>query len=120
MHLFLNDISDILQQAIPSITDEFNSLSDVGWYGSAYMLASCSFQLLWGKFYTLYSVRTALLCSIALFELGSAVCGAAPNSTAFIFGRAIAGVGAAGIFSGSVCKTPSFCCKKTHDFLIAL
>lgn len=37
-----------------------------------------------------------------LFELGSAVCGAAPNSVALIVGRAIAGVGSAGIFSGSI------------------
>lgn len=28
----------IVCQAIPKITDEFNSLKDVGWYGSAYQL----------------------------------------------------------------------------------
>lgn len=88
-------------QAIPKITDEFQSLSDVGWYGSAYLLASCSFQLLFGKIYTFYSVKIVLLASVLLFELGSAVCGAAPNSVAFIIGRVIAGVGAAGIFCGS-------------------
>ena len=30
------------------------------------------------------------------------ICGVAPNSTALIIGRAIAGVGSAGIFSGAV------------------
>lgn len=30
------------------------------------------------------------------------MCGAAPNSTAFIIGRAIAGLGSAGVFSGVV------------------
>jgi len=89
-------------QAIPQITDEFNSLPDVGWYGSAYLLACCSFQLLFGKFYTFYAVKVVYLTSILLFEVGSVVCGAAPSSTAFIVGRAIAGVGAAGIFAGSV------------------
>ena len=39
--------------------------------------------------------------AIGIFEVGSALCGAAPNSTAFIIGRAIAGLGSAGIFSGS-------------------
>ncbi|KAL6860390.1 hypothetical protein ACO1O0_004418 [Amphichorda felina] len=92
----------IIATAIPKITDEFHSLSDVGWYGSAYLLASASFQLLFGKVYTFYPVKTVLLGNVVLFELGSAVCGAAPNSTAFIIGRAIAGVGAAGIFSGSI------------------
>ncbi|CAM1509629.1 Fc.00g033680.m01.CDS01 [Cosmosporella sp. VM-42] len=89
-------------QAIPQITDEFNSLSDVGWYGSAYTLASCSFQLLLGKIYTFYPVKVVLLACVLLFELGSAVCGAAPSSAAFIVGRAIAGIGAAGIFSGCI------------------
>jgi MFS family permease len=37
-----------------------------------------------------------------LFEVGSAVCGSAPNSVAFIVGRAIAGVGSAGITSGVI------------------
>ena len=37
-----------------------------------------------------------------IFEAGSALCGAAPNSTTFIIGRAIAGLGSAGIFSGGM------------------
>ena len=89
-------------QAIPQITDEFNALPDVGWYGSAYLLTCCSFQLLFGKFYTFYAVKVVLLMSILLFEVGSVVCGAAPSSVAFIVGRAIAGAGAAGIFAGCV------------------
>ena len=38
----------------------------------------------------------------ALFEVGSAVCGAAPTSTAFIVGRAIAGLGSCGITAGII------------------
>jgi len=37
----------------------------------------------------------------AIFELGSAICGAAQSSSMLIIGRAIAGVGAAGISSGA-------------------
>ena len=75
----------------------------MGWYGSAYLLTSCAFQLSFGKLYTFWSVKVVLLSTISLFEIGSAICGAAPSSTAFIIGRAIQGVGAAGIFSGVVC-----------------
>ncbi|RHZ58908.1 hypothetical protein CDV55_105826 [Aspergillus turcosus] len=92
----------IISTAIPQITNEFDSLSDVGWYGSAYLLTSSAFQLLFGKIYTFYPVKAVILASIILFEVGSAVCGAAPTSTAFIVGRAIAGIGASGIFAGSV------------------
>ena len=42
------------------------------------------------------------LTAIAIFELGSLVCGAAPTSTALIIGRAVAGIGSAGIFSGAL------------------
>lgn len=57
---------------------------------------------MFGKIYSMYSVKVVLLVSIFLFEVGSAICGAAPNSIAFIIGRAVAGVGAAGILGGSV------------------
>lgn len=37
-----------------------------------------------------------------IFEIGSTLCGAAPNSIAFIWGRAIAGIGAAGSMNGGI------------------
>jgi MFS family permease len=75
-------------------------MDDVGWYGSAYTLTACSFQLVFGKIYTLYPTKWILLTTIAIFEIGSTVSGAAPNSTAFILGRAISGLGSAGVFTG--------------------
>ncbi len=39
----------IIATAIPKITDHFNSLGDVGWYGSAYLLTTCALQLFFGK-----------------------------------------------------------------------
>ena len=92
----------IIGVAIPSITDQFDSLGDVGWYGSAYLLTSCAFMLLMGKIYTFVNPKWVYLASLVVFEVGSAVCGAAPNSTAFIIGRAVAGLGNAGLFQGAV------------------
>ena len=83
----------IIATAIPHITDQFNSLGDVGWYVSAYLLTSCSFQLLMGRIYTFYNPKWVWLGCILIFEIGSAICGAAPNSPVFIFGRALAGLG---------------------------
>ncbi|KAI0471128.1 putative MFS aflatoxin efflux pump [Xylariaceae sp. FL0804] len=92
----------IISTAIPAITDEFHSLQDVGWYASAYLLTTCAFQLLYGKLYKFFSIRPVYMASVGLFEVGSAICGAAPNSVAFIIGRAVQGVGSAGIFSGGI------------------
>jgi MFS family permease len=90
---------NIISTAIPKITDEFHSLSDIGWYGSAYVLTMCSFQLLVGKICKYYPAKPIFLSSILLFEIGSAICGAAPSSDVFIFGRALAGLGASGLYS---------------------
>jgi MFS family permease len=92
----------IIATAIPRITDEFHSLGDIGWYASAYLLTACSFQLLLGRIYTFYNPKWVYLVAIGVFEVGSIVCAAAPNSTAFIIGRAVAGMGSAGIFSGAI------------------
>ncbi|KAI3326429.1 MFS general substrate transporter [Xylariaceae sp. AK1471] len=92
----------ILATAIPSITNEFNSLSDVAWYGSSYFFAVCALQLLYGKLYTMYSVKWVFLVAVVLFELGSVVAGVSPSSAVLIAGRTISGVGAAGIFAGAI------------------
>ncbi|RJE18775.1 Major Facilitator Superfamily [Aspergillus sclerotialis] len=91
----------IIATAVPTIANEFQALNDISWYAGAYLLTSCGTQLSWGKVYTLYSTKVVFLLAIIIFEVGSALCGGAPNSNAFIVGRAIAGIGSAGIFSGA-------------------
>ncbi|RDW64396.1 MDR family MFS transporter [Aspergillus mulundensis] len=97
-----NTPSKIMAVAIPRITDEFHALNDVGWYASSYLLTTCSFQLLYGKLYTLFQVKWVYLSALFLFELGSLICGVAPNSTTLIVGRAVAGLGSAGMFTGAL------------------
>ncbi|RCI10843.1 hypothetical protein L249_5263 [Ophiocordyceps polyrhachis-furcata BCC 54312] len=91
----------IVATAIPRITDEFKGLDKVGWYSSAFFTFSAAFQSTWGKIYKYFPLKTAFLIAILIFELGSAVCGAARNSETLIVGRAIAGMGAAGLGAGS-------------------
>lgn len=47
------------------------------------------------------SIKLVFLGAMATFEIGSIICAAAPSSTALIVGRAVAGLGAAGLFPGS-------------------
>ena len=91
----------IVATAIPKITGEFQGLHDVSWYSAAFFMTIGGFQSAWGKAYKYFPLKTTFLVSIFIFELGSLVCGAAPSSTALIVGRAIAGLGAAGIGSGT-------------------
>jgi EmrB/QacA subfamily drug resistance transporter len=92
----------IIGPAIPAITNQFNSIGDIGWYGSSYMLTSAGFILLYGRIYTFFPTKPVFLSGIFLFEIGSAICGAAQTSTMLIIGRAIAGLGSSGIFTGAI------------------
>jgi hypothetical protein len=57
---------------------------------------------MFGKFYSFFPIKVVFLIAISIFEIGSLICGVAPNSIALIIGRSIAGVGSAGIFSGAL------------------
>lgn len=77
-------------------------MASQGWYGSAYLLTTTALQPMYGNIYKLFNVKLAYLAAVFIFEIGSLVCAVAPSSTAFIVGRAIAGIGTAGLFSGSI------------------
>ncbi|GAT22703.1 MFS multidrug transporter [Aspergillus luchuensis] len=88
--------------AIPHITNQFHSLDDVAWYGSAYTIASASLQPLTGKFYGNFVQKWTFLGFFSLFELGSLICGVATSSKMLIVGRAVAGMGSSGMVNGAL------------------
>ncbi|KAL0941719.1 major facilitator superfamily transporter [Colletotrichum truncatum] len=92
----------IIATAIPRITDDFGSLKDVGWYGSAYQMTLCAFQLVFGRLYNQFNIKVVFVISLVIFEVGSLICAVSPSSAVFIVGRAIAGLGASGLQSGSM------------------
>ena len=49
----------------------------------------------------LFNMKWSYLTSLGVFELGCLICALAPNSMTLIIGRAIAGLGSAGILTGS-------------------
>lgn len=65
----------IVATAIPKITNRFESLHDVGWYGSAYFLTLAAFQSFWGKMYQNFALKWSFFLALLVFEVGSVVCG---------------------------------------------
>jgi hypothetical protein len=51
----------IIATAIPAITDDFHSLQDVGWYGSAFFLTIAGFQSTWGKAYKYFPLKWSFM-----------------------------------------------------------
>lgn len=67
--------------------------------GVAFALGAIAI-LPWGRAYGVFDIKWLYIISVLLFEVGSALCGAAPNMNALIVGRVIGGVGGAGMYSG--------------------
>jgi hypothetical protein len=82
----------IIAPALGAITAKFQSVKDIGWYGSAYLLTTTALQPMYGTIYKYFNVKIAYLAAVFIFEIGSLISAVAPSSVAFIVGRAIAGV----------------------------
>ena len=90
----------ILATAIPTITNHFHTTADIGWYVAVYRLTGTAFLFLFGKLYTVTSVKRTFLYALVLFEIGSLLCTVAPTSRSLVLGRAICGLGSGGLLSG--------------------
>ncbi|GAA5879940.1 hypothetical protein JCM3774_005685 [Rhodotorula dairenensis] len=88
----------ILATALPRIASDFNAFDKQGWVSSSFILTQTAFILWFGQVLRIYPAKWVLLSSVALFEVGSAICGASHGVMQLIWGRAISGIGAAGIF----------------------
>lgn len=60
------------------------------------------FILFFGGVLSIAPTKWVFMAAVTLFEVGSLVCGVAPNMNVLIFGRALSGVGAAGIFGSCI------------------
>ncbi|PPJ60961.1 hypothetical protein CBER1_11248 [Cercospora berteroae] len=92
--------STILATGVPTITDEFNTNTDIGWYVTSYRLAACAMQFPFGKLYKHFPTKYVFMTSNFTFMIGSVLCAAAQDSPMFIVGRTLAGVGIAGGAAG--------------------
>ncbi|KAF7303157.1 Major facilitator transporter-like protein [Mycena kentingensis (nom. inval.)] len=88
----------ILATALPRIASDFNNFSLQGWVATAFILAQTVFLLFYGQLLRIFAAKWTMIVAVLLFELGSLVCALAQNVNALIAGRAVSGVGAAGIF----------------------
>lgn len=92
----------MVSTAVPTITTEFNSLSDVSWYGSSFLIAICACQLLAGHLFVNFPHRIVFVAYVLVFLVGNIICGVAQSSATLIVGRAITGIGASGLFGGTL------------------
>jgi MFS family permease len=68
----------------------------LAWPSVAFLLCATATNLAWGRAYSNFNAKWLYIFSVFIFEVGSAICGAAPTMNILIVGRAIAGVGGSG------------------------
>lgn len=100
--ILVNLDMNIVATAVPAITDHFHTIADVAWYAAAFRLTLCAFQFIFGKTYSLFPIKPIFLTANIVFLVGSTISATTTSSTMLVVGRAITGLGAAGLNAGLV------------------
>ncbi|XRQ11263.1 DHA2 family efflux MFS transporter permease subunit [Actinomadura welshii] len=87
----------IVSTALPTIVSELGGLNHLSWGVTAYLLAATASTPLWGKLGDQYGRKRLFQASIAVFLVGSALCGLSRDMTELIVFRALQGLGGGGL-----------------------
>jgi len=60
--------TNIINVAVPKISDKFRSLQGVAWYGTAYLLTITAFQPIYGSLYKYFNTDVVYRISIIIFK----------------------------------------------------
>src|SRR5690348_14426236 len=89
--------STIIATAVPSVVRDLGGFSHFPWLFSIYLLTAAVTTPLYGKFADVLGRRPVMFFGIAVFLLGSVLCGAAWSMPVLIAARALQGVGAGAV-----------------------
>ena len=84
----------VVGTAMPRIIADLNGLSHYAWVATAYLLASTASMPIWGKLSDAFGRKRFFILGMAIFMIGSALCGQANGMTELIAFRALQGLGA--------------------------
>src|ERR1700760_1405503 len=90
----------IVAPALPTIVGDLGGLTHLAWVTTGYILATTIATPIWGKLGDLYGRRITFVASVALFLVGSALCGMSQNMAELVGFRAVQGLGAGGLIVG--------------------
>ncbi|KAJ5037809.1 hypothetical protein NUH16_011410 [Penicillium rubens] len=94
-----NADATLVMAAAGRISSEFNRLRDASWLSTGYTLGLCAAQPMYGKLSDIYGRKPMLLLSYLLFAVGCILSGLGTHMWVVILGRAISGMGGAGIMA---------------------
>ncbi|KAL7623673.1 hypothetical protein AAE478_005225 [Parahypoxylon ruwenzoriense] len=83
----------VIITSLPTITEKLNIGQDYVWISNVFFLTSAVVQPLFGQLSNVYGRRYLALSIVAIYTIGSGICGGARNSAMLIGGRAVQGIG---------------------------
>jgi EmrB/QacA subfamily drug resistance transporter len=89
--------STIISTAMPQIVAELGGLHLYSWVFSSFLLAQTALTVVFGKLADVYGRKPMMLAGIAMFLLGSILCGFAGSMLTMVVFRLIQGVGAGAV-----------------------
>jgi EmrB/QacA subfamily drug resistance transporter len=88
----------IVTTALPTISEDLRGLSEQNWVFTMYLLTTAISTPIYGKLSDQLGRRPIFIIGVALFALGSGMCGLAANMPMLIAFRALQGLGAGAVF----------------------
>lgn len=89
--------STIIATAVPSVVADLGGFSQFPWLFSIYLLTQAVTVPLYGKYADVVGRKPVMFFGIAVFLLGSILCGVAWSMPALIVARAVQGIGAGAV-----------------------
>ncbi|MDT8331636.1 MDR family MFS transporter [Roseomonas gilardii] len=90
---------NIVNTALPRIVADLGGASHLSWVVTAFLLTSTATTPLYGKLSDMYGRKRLFYLAIAVFLIGSVLCGLAQNMLQLILFRALQGLGAGGLMT---------------------
>ena len=84
----------VVGTAMPRIIASLDGLQHYAWVATGYLLASTASMPIWGKLSDAYGRKRFYIIGMALFVVGSVLCGQSHSMTELILFRAFQGLGA--------------------------
>ncbi len=102
--MFLDGLDGtIVNVALPEIADSFGiGTGDTSWVVTVYFLMMAGLILIFGRICDMGAIKKVLVTGLAVFTVGSLMCGLSPTFHLLLASRAFQGVGAAMLASSAV------------------
>ncbi|MCJ1249022.1 hypothetical protein MMC30_006244 [Trapelia coarctata] len=87
----------VTSTALPTIVVDLEVGNNYTWIVNSFLLTSIAFQPMAGQIADIFGRRWPMIVSVAIFVLGSGICGGATSGSMLIAGRTIQGIGSGGL-----------------------